>query len=68
MQEMKQWIWLSKIDLSPERTRKFLEKYTIEDIWKRKNRNKKILYKRRNRKNKRQKIQAKSRARRKIFS
>lgn len=53
MQEMKQWIWLSKIDLSPERTRKFLEKYTIEDIWKRKNRNKKILYKRRNRKNKR---------------
>lgn len=68
MQEIKQWIWLSKIDLKPEQTRKFLEKQTIEDIWKRKTRNKKILYKRRNRKNKRQKIQAKFGTRRKIFS
>lgn len=68
MQEIKQWIWLSKIDLNPEKTRKILEKQTIEDIWKRKTRNKKILYKRRNRKNKRQKIQAKFGTRRKIFS
>lgn len=33
MQEIKQWIWLSKIDLNPEKIKQCLEKYTIKDIW-----------------------------------
>lgn len=33
MQKIKQWIWLSKIDLTPEKIKQCLEKYTIEDIW-----------------------------------
>ncbi|MBO5412743.1 MAG: DNA-processing protein DprA [Clostridia bacterium] len=33
MQNKKYWIWLSKIDLNPEKIKKCLEKYTPEDIW-----------------------------------
>lgn len=33
MKDLKYWIWISKIDISPEKIKQCLEKYTIEDIW-----------------------------------
>lgn len=33
MHDKKYWIWLSKIDVSPERIEKCLKQYEIEDIW-----------------------------------
>ena len=33
MQKIKYWIWLSKIDISPEKIKNILEKNKIEDIW-----------------------------------
>lgn len=33
MQDLKYWIWLSIIDINPQKIRKCLEKYTIKDIW-----------------------------------
>ena len=33
MQNRKYWIWLSKIDISPEKIEKCLKQYEIEDIW-----------------------------------
>lgn len=33
MSNLKHWIWLSKIDISPEKIKSILEKNTIEDIW-----------------------------------
>lgn len=33
MQNKKYWIWISKLDISPEKVKKCLEKYNIEDIW-----------------------------------
>lgn len=33
MQNLKYWIWLSKIDICPEKIKKCLEEYSIEDIW-----------------------------------
>lgn len=45
MQEIKQWIWLSKIDLTPEKIKQCLQKYTIEDIWNEKKETKKYFTK-----------------------
>ena len=33
MQNKKYWIWLSQIDISPEKIKQCLEKYNVEDIW-----------------------------------
>lgn len=33
MQNKKYWIWLSKLDINPEKIKKCLKKYSIEDIW-----------------------------------
>lgn len=33
MQNKKYWIWLSIIDICPEKIKKFLEKYNIEALW-----------------------------------
>lgn len=33
MQNKKYWIWLSKIDISPQRIEQCLKKHNIEDIW-----------------------------------
>lgn len=33
MQNKKYWIWLSKLDICPEKIKQYLEKYNIEDLW-----------------------------------
>ena len=33
MQDLKYWIWLSKIDICPKKIKQCLEKYNIKDIW-----------------------------------
>lgn len=33
MNDLKYWIWLSIIDLNPQKIKQCLEKYTIKDIW-----------------------------------
>lgn len=33
MQNLKYWIWLSIIDICPEKVKQCLDKYTVEDIW-----------------------------------
>ena len=33
MQDIKYWIWLSKLNLNPNSLKKYLEKYTPENIW-----------------------------------
>lgn len=33
MRDLKKWIWLSKIDISPEKIEQCLRQYNIEDIW-----------------------------------
>ena len=33
MQNLKYWIWLSKVDINPEKIKQILERNKIEDIW-----------------------------------
>lgn len=33
MENIKYWIWLSKLNICPENTKEYLQKYTIENLW-----------------------------------